>query len=86
MFVFNSDHVLTYRLITRGVGKQTNHPCRFDIDYNIIMSDYLMCVCVFGESTTICSTRQHRAHIVCAKNNSILTCHKSVPIRNSHNV
>ena len=42
MFVFNSDHVLTNRLITRGVGKQTNYPCRFDIDreYNIIMTDY----------------------------------------------
>ena len=52
MFVFNSDHVLTYRLITRGVGKQTNHPCRFDIDreYNIIMSDYFNhCVYVFNQ-------------------------------------
>ena len=43
MFVFNSDHVLTNRLITRGDGKQTNYPFCFDIDreYNIIMSDYL---------------------------------------------
>ena len=52
MFVFNSDHVLTNRLITRGVGKQTNHPCRFDIDreYNIIMSDYFNhCVYVFNQ-------------------------------------
>ena len=42
MFVFNSDHVLTNRLISRGDGKQTNHPFSFDIDreYNVIMSDY----------------------------------------------
>ena len=41
MFVFDSDHVLTNRLITRGVDKQTNSPRCFDIDreYNIIMSD-----------------------------------------------
>ena len=52
MSVFNSDHVLTNRLITRGVGKQTNFPSRFDIDreYNIIMSDYLNhCVYVFNQ-------------------------------------
>ncbi|KAI6657869.1 Serine/threonine-protein kinase PknD [Oopsacas minuta] len=52
MFVFNSDHVLTNRLITRGVGKQTNKPLRFDIDidYNIIMSDYYShCVYVFNQ-------------------------------------
>ena len=52
MFVFNSDHVLTNRLLTRGVGKQTNNPCRFDIDreYNIIMSDYYNhCVYVFSQ-------------------------------------
>ncbi|KAI6661344.1 Serine/threonine-protein kinase PknD [Oopsacas minuta] len=51
MFVFNSDHILTNRLITRGVGKQTNNPCCFDIDrdYNIIMSDYYNhCVYVFN--------------------------------------
>ena len=52
MFIFNSDHVLTNRLIIRGDGKQTNYPCRFDIDreYNIIISD---CdnhsVCVFNQ-------------------------------------
>ena len=42
MFVFDSNHVLTNRLITRGTGKQTNSPYCFDIDreYNIIMSDY----------------------------------------------
>ena len=42
MFVFDSDHVLTNRLITRGVGKQENKPSCFDIDreYNIIMSDH----------------------------------------------
>ena len=41
MFVFDSDHVLTNRLLTRGVGEQTNYPLCFDIDreYNIIMSD-----------------------------------------------
>ena len=52
MFVFNSDHVLTNRLITRGVGKQANIPCCFDIDreYNIIMSDCNNhCVCVFNQ-------------------------------------
>ena len=52
MFVFNSDHVLTNRLITRGVGKQTRNPHCFDIDieYNIIMSDYLNhCVYVFNQ-------------------------------------
>ena len=51
MFVFNSDHVLTNRLITRGVGKQTNDPFCFDIDreYNIIMSDRNHCVYVFNQ-------------------------------------
>ena len=52
MFVFNSDHVLTNRLITRGDGKQTNNPRCFDIDreYNIIMSDYSnLCVYVFNQ-------------------------------------
>ena len=52
MFVFNSDHVLTNRLITRGDSKQTNYPCRFDIDreYNIIMSDYSNhCVYLFNQ-------------------------------------
>ena len=52
MFVFDSDHVLTNRLITRGVGKQTNTPCCFDIDreYNIIMSDCNNhCVYIFNQ-------------------------------------
>ena len=52
MFVFNSDHVLTNRLITRGDGKQTNSPCCFDIDkeYNMIMSDYWNhCVYIFNQ-------------------------------------
>ena len=52
MFVFNSNHVLTNRLITRGDGKQTNYPVCFDIDreYNIIMSDYSNhCVYVFNQ-------------------------------------
>ena len=52
MFVFNSDHVLTIRLITRGDGRQTNYPCCFDIDreYNIIMSDYRNnCVYIFNQ-------------------------------------
>ena len=52
MFVFDSDHVLTNRLITRGVGKQTSNPHCFDIDreYNIIMSDCdYHCVYVFNQ-------------------------------------
>ena len=52
MFVFDSDHVLTNRLITRGDGRQTNNPLCFDIDreYNIIMSDYWKhCVFVFNQ-------------------------------------
>ena len=52
MFVFNSDHILTNRLITRGDGKQTNNPLCFDIDreYNIIMSDRdNHCVYVFNQ-------------------------------------
>ena len=52
LFVFNSNHVLTNRLITRGYGKQTNNPNCFDIDreYNIIMSDYNNhCVYVFNQ-------------------------------------
>ena len=52
MFVFDSDHVLTNRLITRGDGKQTNNPFCFDIDreYNIVMSDYCNhCVYVFNQ-------------------------------------
>ena len=52
MFVFNSDHILTNRLITKGDGKQTNDPCCFDIDreYNIIMSDNENhCVYVFNQ-------------------------------------
>ena len=52
MFVFNSAHVLTNRLITRGDGRPTNNPRCFDIDreYNIIMSDYLNhCVYVFNQ-------------------------------------
>ena len=47
-----SDHILTNRLITRGVGKQTNNPHCFDIDreYNIIMSDFNShCVYVFNQ-------------------------------------
>ena len=52
MFVFNSDHVLTNRLISRGYGGQTNLPFCFDIDrgYNIIMSDHdNHCVYVFNQ-------------------------------------
>ena len=52
MFVFNSDHILINRLITRGDGKQTNSPYCFDIDreYNIIMSDWgNHCVYVFNQ-------------------------------------
>ena len=52
MFVFDSDHVLTNSLITRGDGKQTNNPRCFDLDreYNIIMSDWgNNCVYVFNQ-------------------------------------
>ena len=48
MFVFNTDHVLTNRLITRG----DRNPRCFDIDreYNFIMSDYSNhCVYVFNQ-------------------------------------
>ena len=52
MLVFDSNHILTNRLITSGTGKQTNNPFCFDIDreYNIIMSDYSNhCVYVFNQ-------------------------------------
>ena len=52
MFIFNSEHLLLNRMITRGSGKQTISPCSFDIDrdYNIIMSDYSNhCVYVFNK-------------------------------------
>ncbi|KAI6649582.1 Tripartite motif-containing protein 2 isoform X3 [Oopsacas minuta] len=53
MFVFNSDHVLTNRLITRGVGKQTNKQSitfRHRQSYNLIMGDYSNhCVYVFNQ-------------------------------------
>ena len=52
MFVFDSNHVLTNRLITHSAGKQTYYPVSFDIDreYNIIVSDYSGdCVCVFNQ-------------------------------------
>ena len=52
MFIFNSEYLLISRIITRGVGKQTNSPRSFDIDrdYNIIMSDYTdHCVYVFNK-------------------------------------
>ena len=52
MFIFNTEHLLINRIITRGSGKQTNSPFSFDIDrdYNIIMSDYSNhCVYVFSK-------------------------------------
>ena len=52
MSIFNSDHVLTNRVITRGDRKQTNKPYCFDIDreYNIILSDFCNhCVYVFDQ-------------------------------------
>ena len=52
MFIFNSEHLLINRIITRGSGKQTNNPYSFDIDrdYNIMMSDYSNdCVYVFNK-------------------------------------
>ena len=50
LFVFNSDHVLINRLITRGVGKQTSHPYCFDIDreHNITVSDYHNHLCMYS--------------------------------------
>ena len=51
MFIFNSEHLLINRIITRGRGKLTSNPFSFDIDrdYNIIMSDYNNhCVYVFN--------------------------------------
>ena len=51
MFIFNSEHLLINRIITRVSGKQTNNPISFDIDrdYNIMMSDYINdCVYVFN--------------------------------------
>ena len=52
MFIFNSEHLLINRIITRGSGKQTNSPRSFDIDrdYNIMMSDISNdCVYVFNK-------------------------------------
>ena len=52
MFIFNSEHLLINRIITRGSGKQTSNPFSFDIDrdYNIVMSDYSNhCVYVFSK-------------------------------------
>ena len=52
LFVFDSNHILTNRLITSGTGKQTTNPFCFDIDreYNIIMSDLgNHCVYVFNQ-------------------------------------
>ena len=52
MFIFNSEHLLINRIITRGSDKQTNYPRSFDIDrdYNIMMSDCSNdCVYVFNK-------------------------------------
>ena len=52
MFIFNSEHLLINRIITRGSDKQTNDPYSFDIDrdYNIMMSDFSNhCVYVFNK-------------------------------------
>ena len=52
MFIFNSEHLLINRIISRGSGKQTNGPISFDIDrdYNIMMSDFNNhCVYVFNK-------------------------------------
>ena len=52
MFIFDSEHLLINRIITRGSDKQTNNPYSFDIDrdYNIMMSDYSNhCVHVFNK-------------------------------------
>ena len=52
MFIFNSEHLLINRIITRGSVKQTNSLHSFDIDrdYNIMMNDYSNhCVYVFNK-------------------------------------
>ena len=52
MLIFNSEHLLINRIITRGSGKQTSNPFSFDIDrdYKIMMSDYINhCVYVFNK-------------------------------------
>ena len=52
MFVFNSEHKLTNRLVSRGEGKQTESSYYFDVDraYNIVLSDYQgHCVYVFNQ-------------------------------------
>ena len=52
MFIFNSEHLLINRIITRGSDKQTSSPRSFDIDrdYNIMMSDNSNhCVYVFNK-------------------------------------
>ena len=54
IFVFNSEHVVTNRLISSAVdGKQTKAPSCFDIDrdYNMIISDYSNhCVYIFNQA------------------------------------
>ena len=52
MFIFNSEHLLINRIITRGSGKRTSSSYSFDIDrdYNIMMSDFSNhCVYVFNK-------------------------------------
>ena len=52
MFIFNSEHLLINRILTRGSGKQTSSPRSFDIDrdHNIMMSDNCNhCVYVFNK-------------------------------------
>ena len=52
VFIFNSEHLLINRIITRGSGEQINSPHSFDIDrdYNIMMSDLSNdCVYVFNK-------------------------------------
>ena len=52
MFIFDSEHLLINRIITRGSGKQTSRPLSFDMnrDCNIMMSDHgNHCVYVFNK-------------------------------------
>ena len=52
MFVFNPEHLLINKIITRGRDKQTNNPFSFDIhrDCNVMMSDLSNdCVYVFNK-------------------------------------
>ena len=59
MSVFNSEHSLLSRIISRGEGKQTESSYYFDVDrmFNIIVSDYHShCVYVFSQEGQLVHT------------------------------